>query len=166
MSVLIIMCGLQYSGKTTIAKIIQKELRAERITVDEVAQELQIDLSAHISEQKWTEIYKIAMKRLEEAIDVCDYVVFDATNLYVNFRKKLRLKAHNKCAHVVTVFIDTPRSIILQRHEKVKGRHCVQTKDLKQLIINMQPPTEEENALVVQKESDVQNIVERIREHK
>lgn len=140
----------------------QHILHAERITVDEIASELGFNLKVKLSEEDWDVIFKESLGRLDIALKDKAIVIIDATNLYRSFRNKLREIAEKRDARSCTIFVDTPRNIVMKRHNIPKERHAVQDEELEQPLAEMQPPTEDENVYMIRNEQDLTATIKKL----
>lgn len=82
---IIVMCGISGSGKSTMAKILAKRYDLPIISTDNIREEICGDASC---QDKNGEVFKIAYARLEEYAKDRG-AIFDATNLSAKARKEV-----------------------------------------------------------------------------
>lgn len=104
--------GIPASGKSTFA---QTHKDCEIISTDSIRKEI---LGSEENQEKGYLIFKIAYKRVQEALDKGLDIIFDATNVTTKTRKDiLKFNAY----HIAVVF-DTPLDICKQRN-LTRDRH-------------------------------------------
>lgn len=155
----ILICGLPYSGKTTIAKQIEKSLGYKRITVDDFVPKLGFDLNIPISERQWKTIYESAENELENCFRNSTNVIFDATNLHKNYRDKLKKLAKKYSFLTKVIFVNTPIDLIYKRHKDTNNRHKVQTKDLEEDIRKFTKPEKDEKLIEINDRNHINSII-------
>ena len=110
MSFLIVMCGLSGSGKSTIAKNLQKQLKCEVIATDDIREELG-DVNDQTQNSK---VFHIFYERIKEALRKGKTVVADATFLTLKDRHRLLREVdevERSCGHVTKAIIVVGRKI-------------------------------------------------------
>lgn len=160
---LYIICGLPYSGKTTLSKRIANSewTRSERISFDDLYQEKKSSLGKGSSKvTEWEYITRIAQGRIKHALKNHMSVVYDNTNDRYNQRVTLRSIAEKSGASVKVVYVDTPLEVVKKRREdnKVsKERHDVSQDNFDNAIKGFQPPTPDEHAIVYKIDKDIES---------
>ena len=159
---LIIMCGYPYAGKTTLARILEKELGFSRITIDEIIVELRFPLGEELSEETWTLIYTEAEKRLIAMLTSGLSVIFDATNGYKDYRDKLRSISKPLVGKILVIFVAAEFNTIRRRELNLVNRH--KAVDVEETIQNFQIPTVDEISVTVKSDWSHQKILRLVKE--
>lgn len=93
--VLIIMSGLPFSGKTTLAKAIQVKFDMPRIDLDEINTNRGLGINAvKISDDEWQETYNISYLQSTKLLAQGQSHIYDAINFTRQQRQKLISIAH------------------------------------------------------------------------
>lgn len=106
MSILIIMCGISGSGKSTKAKELKEEYNAVIISTDDIREDIFKDI--HDQEHN-KEVFRIAYDEINMFIELSHNVIFDATNIKYSSIKNLKkgIKHWNDINKILYV-MDTP----------------------------------------------------------
>lgn len=152
MSTLFITCGVQGSGKTSLAKRLEAEQRAIRLTADEWLHDLcpeqpanQLDTHRPVVERlQWA----IALRALENGCNV----VLDWGLWTRDERDHYRSEAQWLGARVVLCLVDPPREELLRRlarrrSTRERGTFDIEETELDRSLAWFQRPTPEELAL-------------------
>ena len=156
---LYIMCGLPFSGKSTLAKKIAEHTNSKLISFDEVwvAKEKELGISKDVEGWKLIreEAHREVIKTLEEDMSV----VYDDTNIRFEHREKLRSIAKDLNTQYLVVYMDTPLNIIRERraaNKSTKERHEVDLENLKSVINQLQVPVPQENLIAFKPDTDME----------
>ena len=159
---LIIICGLSFAGKSTLAKAICAEFGYPQVDVDKTKLDLfgsGID-DTDLSPDEWTRIYRETDDRIVAHLRNGDSVV-DASR---NFRRRERTHAgslaERMSATVVVIYIDAPHSLVRQRWTQNRLRQTrrdVSAEAFEEIIAAMEPPSVDEQALVFRPDDDIAN---------
>ncbi|GAA3663413.1 AAA family ATPase [Microbacterium marinilacus] len=76
---LVLMCGLSFSGKSTLAALLAAELPAEVLSLDRINQERGFDGGQGIAAGEWSTTNKMAHERAIEALESGAHVIVDDT---------------------------------------------------------------------------------------
>lgn len=156
------MCGVGFSGKSTLSKKIAEHLGATLISWDAIYFEMKDKLSA---DNASNELAKLSMERISDALRNGKSVVFDFTSLKRAHREKLRNLAKEFNADSKIIFLDTPIEVQKERQElnKVtKERHDVKQEYLDYAIAELEVPAEDENVVRVKPNYDFDELVHMI----
>lgn len=164
MNKLYILCGIPFSGKSTLAKAIVNKLDCERVDLDEVKFQLYgKDIQDGDLEQKdWDIIYRRMYKAIENLLKQGKTVVHDTGNFTKYERSLVRQIADKLGIKNQTIFVDVPKSIAYKRlleNRKRKARFDVTDKDFESTVKEMKPPTKDENPLVFKANYDVDSWI-------
>ncbi len=166
MATLIVICGLSFSGKSTLAKAITARLGYEEIDVDTVGAtlyELDID-DERLKQLDWDTVYEEADRIIEGRLK-SGATVIDASR---NFTKKERELAHEVAkrsdAKFITIFIDTPEAVARHRrsvNKTSRARRDITDEQFDEILQVMQPPTEDEHPLVFHDDDQLDSWIDR-----
>jgi predicted kinase len=159
MKKLYIMCGLAFSGKSTLAKKIAEEKRALLVSQDqfwfEREEEMNLDLD---SDDDWEKILRLSRAEVRRLLAEENSVVYDDISLKYSDRELLRNLANEYGAEAILVYLDTPREIQLERRRKnleTKKRHDIPDHILEWGDGQLEIPQETERPVVFRPDSDV-----------
>jgi len=149
---LFIMCGLPFSGKTTLASSIAAKRHAVLISLDEINESrgLRFGGEGAISQAQWQETHQIALSRLAEALSSDADIVIDDTNCFRFLRDNYRRLADAAGYRTVVVLVDTSTEEIKRRifeNRITKKRRHVMMDVLDNLITDFQWPTDDESCI-------------------
>ena len=116
MDLLIVMCGISGSGKTTKAKELASRFNAVIVSTDEIRQRVFKD----VNDQKHNrEVFRIAYDEINMFIELSYNVIFDATNIKFSSIKKLKknIKHWNDINRMLYI-MDTPIEKAIEQNNK------------------------------------------------
>jgi predicted kinase len=157
--ILYIMCGVGFSGKSTLAKKISEHKQAALVSQDAIYFEKEKELDPTLSSDKeWELIWNIAIERVVGYLKQGKSVVYDSTNTRREHRDRFRKIALENNARAIVVYLNTPDEVLLARQMKnkeTKERHDVKQEYLDQARAEMEIPQSDENPIVFTPESDL-----------
>ncbi|MBS0540860.1 MAG: ATP-binding protein [Proteobacteria bacterium] len=112
---LVAMCGLAFSGKSTIARRIAGELGLDLISYDAINAERGFDGGKAIADAEWERTSMMAAARARAALASGRGVVIDDTFSHRFLRDRFRAFAAACNAPFELVFVDTPLPVIEAR---------------------------------------------------
>jgi predicted kinase len=154
-SKLYILCGLPFSGKTTLAKSFALKNNFQYMSFDELWMELERNDPQFPTDKTegWSYVRKSVQKRIEKYLKTGLSVVYDDTNVKAEHRKEWIDLAHDVQSKPVIVFANTSQELINDRRNinlKTQERHDVQEKNWTNAIEQFEVPDSfKENAEVV-----------------
>ncbi|MBS3819948.1 AAA family ATPase, partial [bacterium] len=113
---LVIFSGLPGTGKTSAAEELSRQLRAERLTTDELRR--RIDKHPDYSQKHKRSIYAALMKEAEKCIQKGKKVILDGTFFKQEMRQRARELAQKHDESFYVVFVTCPQGIVKKRLEK------------------------------------------------
>ena len=153
------MCGLGFSGKSTLAKKISDYKNAALVSQDAIYFEKEKELDPALSsDQEWELIWSIAIERIVEQLKDGKSVVYDSTNTRREHRDRFRKIGAENSAKAVVVFLKTPDEVLLARQMKnkeTKERHDVKQEYLDQARAEMEIPQSDENVFIFMPETNL-----------
>lgn len=153
MNKLYILCGLPFSGKTTLAKELVNRFGFTRIDLDDIKFELfgnQIT-DDEVDEDGWNQVFTLMYKRIKEALERGETVVSDTGNFTKKERDLVRQQNSQIGVETITIFVDTPANVAHVRllHNRVtEERFDVTDADFEETITKLEIPGTDENTIV------------------
>jgi len=150
---LYILCGIPFSGKSTLASILAEKLNFVRIDLDDIKFELygsQIK-DEELEQKDWDKVYQEMYRRIENTLKKGKTVIHDTGNFTKHERNLVKMIADKLNIPTRTIFIDIPESIAYNRlleNRKTKKRFDVSDEEFKASVAEMEPPTHDENPLI------------------
>lgn len=153
------MCGVAFSGKSTLAKKIAEYKQATLISQDilwfKKQEELSLDLN---SDEDWDMVSRLSKSAVRDTLIAGESVVFDDISLKRVNRDELRDLAKECGAESILVYLDTPRNVQQERQAKnleTKERHDVPKHIIDWGLEELEVPEESERALVFRPETNL-----------
>ena len=148
---LYILCGVSFSGKTTVATALADWLGINRVAIDDINGERNVwDDETGMSPEEWTRTYDEAYRRLDLILSQGKSAIDDSVNFTKHLRDHLRALAESYGAHTTVIYVDIPFSEIQRRRQEnrqTRVRADVRDSDFAYVVEQFEPPTEEENVL-------------------
>ena len=148
---LYIMCGLPFSGKTTLARAIADQYGCVQLDLDSLANRKGFFPEEGIDDKQWSLLFSEARQDLAALLSSGKSVVFDALNYDRVGRDRLRAIAQQNDSSVYVIYIKlTIQELEQRRHTNLDNRQRpnVREKDFAELARDFEVPTIEENLLV------------------
>lgn len=164
---LYILCGIQFSGKTYLAKHIQERNNLAIISFDQIYADNQIffDKSRLKMADRWTKVKSIALTRLKRELKNGHSVVWDSTNPKKIYRDELREIARQEGTTSKLIFVNTPMDIIYLRFKSIRksaNRYMVSKGDLERTVKEMEPPGNEEKPYVLKPGDNIAAFIDNL----
>lgn len=151
MATLYIMCGLAFSGKSTLSKRITEYTHSELVGYDAVFHEKKPELDLNMDKvDEWKSLTKVVQEKIRESLNKNISVVYDNTNARYEHREALRTIAKECGVNSVVVYVNTPLSVIREREQRNKStmeRHKVKEEDFNNVLDQFQKPQAGENVI-------------------
>lgn len=141
--ILIMMCGVPGSGKSTVATTLHYFLGgAPCISMDDIREEL---FGSRKCQKYGNVVYQHSINDTAQAFLKHDVVIYDATNRTRQSRKILveDIRKYIDCT-VYCIYMDTPLEIALERNIERNESMRVPPEAIHRMYDSLQPPTEEE----------------------
>lgn len=166
MNYLYILCGLPFSGKTTLAKALVKKLGFVRIDLDQINAERGLGElgNEEITDSQWRETYAESYRRVDKALTDGKTVINDTANFTREQRDKLRVIADNHSVPSRVIYVEVPDSLARKRwldNRVTKKRYDVRDEDFAEVVDNFQTPSEDENLIVYDQSISVDEWIDR-----
>ena len=163
MSILYIMCGVGFSGKSTLAKKISEIKHAELVSQDGMFFENEKELNLDLNDgAQWRMLLDMCKKKIYENLEAGKSVVFDNTNTRFEHREELREFVKPLVVKTKVVFLDTPLEVQKERQRNnlvTKERHDVKQEYLDEARKELEVPGENENTVIYKPGENMDNFV-------
>lgn len=166
MKKLYFLCGVAFSGKSTLAKQIAEYKNAVLVSQDEIwfekKKEMNLDLN---SDEDWGKVQQISKAKIKEVLLKGESVVYDDISLKLKARESLRNLARDCGGESVLIYLDTPRDV--QQERRIKNAETKERHDVPSHIINwgleeLEIPQEGENPFIFRPESDLKDWLSKL----
>ncbi len=144
-----LMCGLPYSGKTTLAGHLAARLGAELVSLDEISAARGLDGASELPVEEWAQSHEIALERTRDLMATGHPIVVDDTHGYRWQRDDYRRIATEGGYTVEVVLLETPFDVLLERQRRTAeaGQRGASVDLLVRMAQEFQAPTPDEHAL-------------------
>ena len=150
MPTLYLLCGMPFSGKTTLGKTISRQIDSAYMSLDEINELRGLRGGDGIPVAEWEKTHSIAMSQMQTIMPTFQDIVLDDTNCFRWLRDRFRQLAAEHNYRTTVVFVDVPMSEIWQRmlnNKDTPTRHTVKPEIVKEITKTFEPPEENENVL-------------------
>jgi predicted kinase len=156
----LIICGLSFSGKSTLGNAIAERFGYEEVDVDVTKISLygQSTKDEDLQSEDWARIYTETDQLIENLLKSGKSVVDASRNFSKTERNIAKDIACKMGVPLITVYVDTPEKIARQRlHDNRHNptRRDVTDQNFEDLIRAMQPPTLDEHPVIFHYFSDI-----------
>lgn len=144
------MCGLAFSGKSTLARKISEHTGSKLIAFDKLWVEKDKEQPVPKGDKGWKFIRRVGQEEVAKALKEGNSVVYDDNNVRFEHREELREVARRLGAKAVVVYLNTPIELIREREitNRTTGeRHEVEPKNFQTVLEQLQVPNDQENVL-------------------
>ena len=143
--ILIMMCGIPASGKSTVAYDLAKRLEEQKsiiVSMDSIREEW---FGTRKCQDRGDEVYAQSVEDTLWAFENFNVVIYDATNRTKKARKQLvkTIQKYYDCI-VYCVYMGTPLEIALERNTKRDESIQVPPEAIRRMYNSLQPPTKKE----------------------
>ena len=145
------MCGLAFSGKSTLSRKITEQTGYKLIAFDTLWVEIERERSVPQGAEGWRLIRNLAQEEILTTLKSSISVVYDDNNPRKEHREELREVARKAGVESFVIYLDTPLDIIRVREEAnrtLQDRHDVDPVNFEKVLKDLEPPTADENVIV------------------
>jgi predicted kinase len=127
MGVLVILCGLPFSGKSTIARVLSERFGCAVVSLDAINEERGVGHGGEgLDDGVWSETQRLAVERVEDLMGVGRArMAVDDTCCFRFLRDDHRRAAERHGYRHVVVFVDTPEPLLrarMRENERTRAR--------------------------------------------
>ena len=162
---LYIMCGLAFSGKSTLARKIAEHTKSKLIAFDKLWVEKDKDQPVPKGAEGWRFIRKVGQDEVAKAIQEGNSVVYDDNNVRFEHREELREIARRLGAKDIVIYLNTPLELIREREaaNRITGdRHEVEPVNFQTVLEQLEPPMPNENVLEFKPNTNVEEFLNKL----
>lgn len=148
---LYLLCGLAFSGKTTLAAAAARRLQAVVVSLDAINAARGLDGGAGIPDAEWARTHQEALRQVESALQAGGPVIVDDTNCFRFLRDAYRALADRHGARTTVLYIDAPLSLVRERireNGRTRLRAPIADAVLLDLARKFEAPAADEEVLV------------------
>jgi hypothetical protein len=161
---LLIICGLSFAGKSTLAREIAERFGYEEVDVDLMKYSLYgLDVRDEtLTREEWDLIYEETDKQIVLLLGSGKTVMDASRNFSREERNRIRTTLSRLGYDTITIFVNTPETIARQRwqeNRKNPTRRDVTDSDFADIIRVMEPPTIDENPIVLHYGEDTESWI-------
>ena len=144
MKILILMCGVPASGKSTVANNLAQHFEEQKVIVVSMDAIREKWFGTRKCQDRGDEVYAQSIDDVLSAFESCDIVIYDATNRTRKARRKLveTIQKYYDCL-VYCVFMDTPLEVALERNANRDKSIQVPPAVIHRMFDTFEPPREE-----------------------
>lgn len=163
---LYIMCGLAFSGKSTLAKKVAEFTGSTIIAFDKLWVKKDKEQPVSKDAEGWRFIRKVAQDEITKELRDGNSVVYDDNNVQFQHREELREIARKLGIKETVIYLNTPLEVIREREaaNRVTGqRHEVEPENFQTVLEQLQVPTSEENVIEFRPETNLDSWLKGLR---
>lgn len=159
----IILYGLPFAGKTTLARALAERLDLVHVEVDRAVREGEDYTPGQpIPRSAWITAYRVSYRRMEAGLAAGRSVVLDATNYRRLHRDLIRAKAARYDAESTVVWMETSIAEIQARRDRNRAapsRPDVGEDDFALVQRDMQPPGSDEASITLAPNVGIDHLI-------
>lgn len=143
MRILIMMCGIPASGKSTVARNLQQLIgNTPIVSMDDIREKL---FGTRKCQKQGDLVYSLSIGKTIRLLQEKDVVIYDATNRTKEKRKEIAeyIQEYVKCI-VYCVYMATPLDTAIERNKNRDKDIQVPEKVIHRMFDTLEPPTEAE----------------------
>jgi predicted kinase len=145
------LCGLAFSGKTTLARAIARLAGAEYVGLDDINEERGLRGGEGIPVEEWERASGIAVARIERLLDAGRDVVLDDTLCFRWLRDRYAAVADRHAARFVLIYVSVSTQEIyraMARNDAAPERNPIRPEVFEAHALSFEHPTAEERPVI------------------
>ena len=146
-----LMCGLAFSGKTTLAAALSRHLGAAVVCLDEINASRGLQGGEGIPVEEWARSHEEALRQAEDFLAAGRSVIVDDTNCFRFLRDDYRAVAERHGVRTTVIYLGAPLGVALERrreNDRTQARASVTEPVFLDLVEKFEMPAADENVLV------------------
>lgn len=158
------MCGLAFSGKTTLARAISRLAGAAYIGLDDINAERGLRGGEGIPGEEWEKTSVVAVERAGTLLAAGRDVVLDDTLCFRWLRARYAAVAERHAARFALIYVATPLPVIysaMAENEAVGRRDRIRPEVFEMHVRSFEPPAADERPLVYDRSVPVEEWIAR-----
>jgi len=159
---LVLMCGMSFSGKSTFARALAAAIQATTISLDEINERRGLWGGDGILLEEWQQTHEIATAEVRAALGAGRTVVIDDTSSPRFLRDGWRSLAAQASVRFALVYLDVDPETIRGRQADNRisqGRRDVTDAVLEEHLAGFEPPEPDEAAVRVKSVQDLDQVL-------
>ncbi len=159
-----ILCGTQFSGKTTLAHTLALQRGFTHVSIDAIAESLLESSDREVTEEQWCKAFTTACEQMTASLARGQSVVHDSTNKERVTRDYLRSIAYQYGASAHVIYMAVPIEEANRRriaNQAQPQRHDVSETGFLELVSSLEPPAADESVLVFDGSLDIVTWIKR-----
>ncbi len=160
-----ILCGTQFSGKTTLARTLAMQRGLTYVGIDAIAESLLDSSDSEVTEEQWTEAFYTSSEQIAASLARGQSVVYDSTNYDRPARDRVREIARKFGASAHVIYVAVPIEEANRRriaNQAQPQRHDVSEVGFWELVRSLEPPAADESVIVFDGTLNVVTWIERV----
>ena len=156
------MCGLAFSGKSTLARKIAEKTGSRLVAFDKLWVEKDKENPVPKGNEGWRFIRKVGQGEIVKSLQEGGSVVYDDTNVRFEHREKLRQVARRFGARSIVIYLKMPIEVIRSREatNRVTGeRHEVESKNFQAVLEQLEGPKSEGDVLEFAPDMNIEEFI-------
>lgn len=148
---LYLLCGLAFSGKSTLAAALRRRLGCALVGLDELNARRGLHGGQGIPGEEWARTHREALGEVEAALQAGRSVIVDDTNCFRFLRDGYRRIAERHGVPAVVLYLEAPLALVRARmraNEIEPSRAPVTEAVLLDLVEKFEPPAADETVIV------------------
>lgn len=163
-SAVYILCGIPFSGKSTLARLLAQRCGWTHVDVDAIVRSLIAPGEQFITDHQWDQAFSRSYEIVADSLARRQSAIHDATNYARTVRDRLRAIARQYDASAHVIYVNIPFDVANQRrhaNQAQSQRHQVSDADFQEVVNNLEPPTVDESVLVFDGTLDIETWITR-----
>ena len=159
------MCGLAFSGKSTLARKISEQANCKLVSFDQLWIETEKNLNVPQGVEGWRMIRELAKQQILASLKSGVSVVYDENNPKKEHRDEFRGVAGEVGSEAFVVYLKTPLEVVRSREQAnniLHNRHEVSNENFDKVISDFEFPSHDENVLIFSPEDDINKFVNKL----
>ncbi len=156
------MCGLAFSGKSTLSRKIAERNGYKLIAFDKLWVKTEKVREVPQGAEGWRLIRDLAQEEVLATLKSGTSVIYDDNNPRKEHREELREVARKAGVESFVIYLDTSLDVIRAREEAnrtLQDRHDVDPANFEKVLKDLEPPTSDENVIVFKPEDGVEKFI-------
>ena len=157
-----LLCGMPFSGKTTLGKYLAPKLEAFYISLDEINKSRGLFGGEGISIEEWEKTHHLAMQDIQNFMPSHQDIILDDTNCFRWLRDRFRNWVAQYEYNTVLIFIDLSAAEIERRivaNNKIQSRHKVKPEIIEEMKQTFEPPQADEETIVYHPSQSIEDWI-------
>jgi len=148
---LYLLCGLAFSGKSTLAAALRRRLGCALVSLDDLNARRGLHGGLGIPGEEWARTHREALREVEAALQAGRSVIVDDTNCFRFLRDDYRGIADRRGVPTVVIHLEAPLDLVRARmraNELEPTRAPIAEPVLLDLVDKFEPPAADERVIV------------------